>query len=187
MGYDDWECLSCYCDNNYNDSTSQKAATCLKCIDKITEGCQGIQRVMRAIFESHQYCGFCQRCGRQDRYVFEVSTCKKHPLAGEEEQKEEEEEEVEEMEEEKVEEEMEEEASEHIEKWEQVGTLKQHPKNQTLEMILWAKTARPNVASECKVQDENGEFVALEYFYDRRNFLVARVPGKSEIWAVEWS
>jgi len=164
MGYDDNECLSCYCGDGGggNNPTYLTAFTCMKCIDRITEDDQGNQRVMKAIFGSDQHYGYCQRCRRQECYVFEVPTCEVHPLVAP--QPKEEEEEEPDME-------------EYIEGWEKVGVVK----NQ----LLWAKTMWPKNFEDCKIRGENGEFITPDYFCEDDK-LVMRIPGKPGVWEVEW-
>jgi len=84
MGYDEYECLSCYCGDGGggNNPTSKKAWTCMKCIDRITEEYQDCSRVISAIkywTQNESRHGDCERCGRTKKLVLNVTTCKYHP------------------------------------------------------------------------------------------------------------
>lgn len=80
MGYDDDECLSCYCGDGGggNNPTDDTARTCMGCINRITEDYQSYPRVMNAIKSWSGEYGDCERCGRRNRYVYNIPTCDFH-------------------------------------------------------------------------------------------------------------
>jgi hypothetical protein len=81
MGYDDDECLSCYCGDNGsgNNPTDESARTCLGCFNRITENYQNYPRVMSALRTWNTSYSNCERCGRQNCHVYNVPTCEYHP------------------------------------------------------------------------------------------------------------
>ena len=81
MGYDDGECLPCYCQgggNNLLDEKEGKISVCLSCIDKMC-GDGSTPRVLGVLQHSDwDTNGTCRCCEKENVITIKVSVCSYH-------------------------------------------------------------------------------------------------------------
>lgn len=81
MGYDDDECLECYCEGGSNEITSKHKMLCMRCINEII-GETTNERIKRAILnwkkESERVILECDECGSSMKNLLKVPACGSH-------------------------------------------------------------------------------------------------------------
>lgn len=81
MGYDDGECMACYCGYGGNCLVDNDAHydVCLKCISGFTRGGGVSGRVISVLKNNDWSCdSFCQSCKKKGRVTIEISLCSAH-------------------------------------------------------------------------------------------------------------
>ena len=81
MGYDDFECMACYCKYSCNTVPEDDARydVCLKCISYITQGNGPTGRVIGALQRNEWTCNaYCHSCEKDGLLTIEISLCKHH-------------------------------------------------------------------------------------------------------------
>lgn len=75
MGYDNYECINCYCNGGENNPVKEYFNICMTCMDEITQEEQNNPRVTNSFSQWNNFCSNCVMCGKVNCFVFRAPMC----------------------------------------------------------------------------------------------------------------